>query len=332
VQSDMPEENSAPDDLPESTAPETIRTSLRGFDSKERANDVANAVATAIRRIGRAIDVSDLDGVTIAYDYDTALAELDRGVNAPSTLTRSSNDQILGVAMAPAVLRDDKLKSHLVISGDYASKILSDNPDEFRMALYLIAHECGHVEDRMLFERRFPGVLLRARIPAGLDGFLFPTAESLWSEYAACISSAQFSRRHIELYIDGVLRSAETVRDDVAKMVARYRIHADLNQLLDEAGPRICEPLCLSAYLLGHLDGLDEGWDQAATAKDALERAGYWPIVERTGEDLRSILQAYETWESLTIFDPLKARVLEAFALNGLHLSALPEGFYVDVA
>jgi hypothetical protein len=327
----MTEENNGSNGLPKSTAPKPIRTFLRGFDSNERADAVANAVATAIHEIGRYIDVSDLDGVTIAYDYDAALAELDRGLNTPSTLTRTSNDRILGVAMAPAVLRDDKLKSHLVISGDFASEISSGNPDEALRALYLIAHECGHVEDRMLFDRRFPGVLLRARIPAGLDGFLFPTAESLWSEYAACISSAQFSRRHIELYIDGVVRSAETVRDDVAEMVARYRIHADLHRLLDEAGPRICEPLCLSAYLLGHLDGLDEGWDQAATAKDALERAGYWPIVERTGEDLRSILQAYETWESLTIFDPLKARVLEAFALNGLHLSALPEGFYVDV-
>jgi hypothetical protein len=58
------------------------------------------------------IDLSRLDGVTIAADYGAALSDLDRGYETKGTLTATS-DQATGVAMTPCVIRAGVLKSHI---------------------------------------------------------------------------------------------------------------------------------------------------------------------------------------------------------------------------
>jgi hypothetical protein len=93
-------------DPPPQTAPETIPFSMRGFQDAVHAERFAQLLAILIRGISRYINLERLDGVTVAFDYDEALAELDRGFTPGRPLTRTSDDLILGVAMAPAVLRD----------------------------------------------------------------------------------------------------------------------------------------------------------------------------------------------------------------------------------
>ncbi len=64
----------------------------------------------------RLYPLHDLDGITYARDYANTLATLDRGFETETTLTATSDSVALGVAMAPAVKRDGKLKTHVVIS------------------------------------------------------------------------------------------------------------------------------------------------------------------------------------------------------------------------
>lgn len=70
---------SAPEtEPPPPTAPENISVSLRGFDTEEHARAFGNLVATYVRSLSRFIDLTALDGITIASDYAQALLELDR--------------------------------------------------------------------------------------------------------------------------------------------------------------------------------------------------------------------------------------------------------------
>src|SRR4051812_44268890 len=110
------EDLQAPEDaLPPPTAPEGFPLSLNGgFDSKEQATEFANMVVGAIRVLSSFIDVERLDGVTIADDYDLALRNLDRGFEPGEPLARSNDERIVGVGMAPAVLRNGIVKGHLV--------------------------------------------------------------------------------------------------------------------------------------------------------------------------------------------------------------------------
>ncbi len=83
----MPEAPAATAPERPATAPENISVSLRGFDTEEHARAFGNLVAAYVRAISRYIDLSTLDGITIAGDYAQALLDLDRGYATTHKLT-----------------------------------------------------------------------------------------------------------------------------------------------------------------------------------------------------------------------------------------------------
>lgn len=65
--------------------------------------------------LSAAIDLTTLDGITIAFDYAQALLELDRGYETKHKLT-PSDGIVLGVAMTRAVIGDGMIKSHMLFN------------------------------------------------------------------------------------------------------------------------------------------------------------------------------------------------------------------------
>ena len=151
-------------DRPPPTAPESIQVSLRGFTDAAGAEQFGNTMGVAIREFSRYIDLERLDGITIAYDYEDALAQLDRGYETTRPLTRTADNQLLGVAVAPAVLRDGAVKAHLVFHAPFVLPLEDAQSEHYRQALYLIAHECGHIEDLKHRDECFPGIILQQQI------------------------------------------------------------------------------------------------------------------------------------------------------------------------
>ena len=82
----------------------------------------------------------------------------------------------------------------------------------------------------------------------------------------------------------------------------------------------------MAAYLIGHLDGLDQGSDLAPTARAALSECPYLPLVERLAEALRQLWRDRDEWQSMAVFDPLRDIVHDAYAESGLLLRPLPDG------
>lgn len=103
------------DNLPPTTIPTDLGLTVKGFENEEGARELGHAVLDAIRLFGRFMNLSTLDGVTVAIDYDQALADLDRGLPGLRPLTRSNTAEMQGVAMSPAVMRDGQVKTHLVL-------------------------------------------------------------------------------------------------------------------------------------------------------------------------------------------------------------------------
>lgn len=169
--SELPEDAGS-DGWPEPTMPQDISVSLRGFASEEGARDFGHAVLGAVRTISGLIDLERLDGITISFDYDEALASVDRGKEGLRPLSRSDGE-VIGIAMSPAVLRDGVVKVHLVFSADYIAGILDgEATDAFRFALAVIAHECAHVEVTKQRDLAFPGTVLQAHYD-GYEAELF---------------------------------------------------------------------------------------------------------------------------------------------------------------
>ena len=145
--------------LPPPTAPASIQVSLYGFADKLSAERFGDLIAKMVRYISRHINLERLDGITVAFDYDQALARLDRGYKPAKPLTRTGTEQLVGVAMTPAVLRQGAVKAHMVFHAPFVMHLeeYEDPTPAFRLALYLVAHECGHVEDLKHRDEAFPG-------------------------------------------------------------------------------------------------------------------------------------------------------------------------------
>lgn len=69
------------------TVPTTYPISLRGFDTEEHATQFGHVLGEYVRELSRYIDLGQLDGITVAYDYGQALLDLDRGYETAYRLT-----------------------------------------------------------------------------------------------------------------------------------------------------------------------------------------------------------------------------------------------------
>ncbi len=148
-------EGAAADEIPPPTAPENMPISLRCFDTEEHARAFGDLVAIYVRSLSRYIDLTALDGITIAFDYAQALLDLDRGYDTKHKLTPSEGI-VLGAAMTPAVIREGKIKSHMLFNAGILLPLEDEKSEFYEQALHVLAHECAHVEVTSRFDAAFP--------------------------------------------------------------------------------------------------------------------------------------------------------------------------------
>jgi len=268
------------------TAPVDIGVSLRGFEDRVSAERFGKVIAEVVRSISCYINMERLDGITVAFNYDEALDQLDRGYQASRPLTRTASEQLAGVAMTPAVLRDGAVKSHMVFHAPFVLRLDAET-EGFRHALYLVAHECGHVEDLKYRDEAFPGTILQRPITDAEHAILGQVADAVWEEYAASRTSAVFGKEQTAIYEESFTSVLGVARNRANAAIQSYRLHSDINRVLGEAGNPLCEPLRLAAYLIGHLDGLGSDFSLAPQARDQLVTSPYGSFVERLGKALR---------------------------------------------
>lgn len=320
------------DNLPPPTAPSDILVNVRGFETTEHAEHFANVIFNMMHFLSNFIMLDRLDGITVAFDCNNALAQLDRGYRSEKLLKRTLNDKVAGVAMAPAVLRDGVVKGHLVFYAPAVLPIEKTSRDSFCEALYTIAHECAHIEDLKHRDECIPGTILQKPITDSEEVILGPICEAIWAEYAACRVSAPFGETQAKRYEDGLISALQNARKNSNGAILSFRSHGDLNRVLEEAGYSLCEPLRLIAYLIGHLDGLDMSFDAAPGARDELHISDYNVFTDRLKSILRQLWTNRASWESPAIFDPIKDIVRDVLKSGGLILCRQPDGeLYVDI-
>ena len=318
------------DPLP--TAPNRLPVSVQGFENTDHAKAFASLIAHVVYEISCYIDLDRLDGITVAHDYDKALAHLDRGCPTTRPLTRTSSDQLSGVAMAPPVMRDGVIKGHVVFYAPVVLPIEQEEGNMYRQAIYTIAHECAHVEDLKNRDKCFPGTILRKMTVDVEDATLEQISSALWEEYAACRVSAPFCKEQMQYYEQGFIDVLRKSGDLANEAIRSYRVHGNVKRVLEEAGQPLCEPLRLFAYLSGHLDGLGEDMESAPLARDELLGSGYAAFTGRILKILRSLWSVRGSWASPAAFDPLKAVGKDALGNGGIFLIRQPDGnLYVDI-
>ena len=153
--------------------------------------------------------------------------------------------------MAASIVRDGVVKTHLVFHLGPLVPLFMCPPEseEHRQAVYMLAHECAHIEDLKMKDEAFPGVLLQPREVGWLEQNLGPVGWALWEEYYACRRSAIFDPEQTSTFEDIVLSCMENAQGEVDEAVKRYRWHADLHQVWQETIEPATRVMKAAAYL-----------------------------------------------------------------------------------
>lgn len=327
-----------PQDLPSkkpvnfaSRIPKNFTISARGFSDENSARNLATLVGEVVRELGKKFDLIALDGVTVAVDYGQALLELDRGYETSHKLT-ATNSHVVGVAMTPSVIRQDELKSHIVLNAHHIWPLIEDDPEGRLHAIHILAHECAHVEVTNMFERCFPRVLLREQKGTILENFQWKVIFAVWDEFAVTAISAGIGEDQTDAYeetfINDLLK-AEALSND---LILAYREHRSIDQILGEIYGCWGNVLKFAAYHLGNLAGCGVSWSERERTMEALRDHWFLPYFERLDEACREVLSQYGKWEDKSSFNLISDIVDDLVERAGLIVSDMGNGqLWVDI-
>ena len=287
-----------------STAPAGFNVALRAFAHESDALAMGNAIGDVICEIGRVLDLSALDGVTVAYDYEAALAQLNRGYETTHRLT-PTRGHATGVAMSPAVMRDGLVKTHMVFHAPYVELLLSEDHEQLAGPIHLIAHECAHVEATSKFDRAFPGTLLQRQILDVLTNLRWQVIKATWEEYAVCRSCANYGSDPLDGYEETFLNCCATARDRANDLIRAYRLHGEHSRVMFEVYGLYGDLMKFAAYYLGTLDG--QGIDGSSRKRANELLAGHWfePFYRRLHDACGVVFDQYGRWTDQTSFERL---------------------------
>jgi hypothetical protein len=320
-----------------STLPD-IGIDLRCFATAEAANAVGEAVHAWLHVFGKMLNLKRLCHVIVAFNYNEALAAVDRGVRVSQPLTPTNDEIAVGIAMTPAVLRDGEARSVMVLNAEYMTVFAQEDRPELKPArehmIYTLAHECGHVHDLGVQETSFPGIILRTELPYRA-GVLFGIASGCWEEYIACRLSAPFGNdatlRAMEETFCGAL---ERAKDRADGAIRQYRMHHDVGRVAAEVAGEYRRIMVYASYLLGHVDGMNETIETAARAATAsLAKHEYFrPFFSKLHQYLCAMHASYGDWKGLEVFEPLQQLAYELLKVGGIEIQNRPNGqAYVSV-
>lgn len=298
-------ETEDPSEATPSTFPEATNFSMHGMEEVE-ARKIAYNLAEMFREIGRVIDISNLDGITVAWDYDKALAELDRGYQSTHVLTRTT-DVGTGVAMTPSVLRDGTLKSHILVHGEVANMAQSEDVEDIKFLLHTIAHECAHVEITAAYDKCFPGVMLRATHATLLDAYHEQVFSACWDEYAATRISGTIGYDPMPGYEETFISVLEQIDDKVAELVKGFhgRTPEETDAFVESIFGAYGTLLKFSCYFLGTLASVGRKGDPGENILEAL--AGSWlrPYFFRIEDLCSELFDSFGKWSDKAGFEAI---------------------------
>ncbi|WP_313124854.1 hypothetical protein [Pseudescherichia sp.] len=308
-----------------------IRLNLSGYRDQKTAELVGNNIGAVIRALAEQINLINLDGVTVSYDYEHALASLDRGVETLKKLTPSSGD-VVGVAMTPMVIRDGEIKNHIVINAAFIEGILSNDyaSEEFNSALAIIAHECAHVSNGTALNKSFPGRILQHTYSDIHDYLRGECWLSVMEEYCATRLSSGIGLDNAEMYLNSFCNQAEKLKRLVNTYIVEYRRHGVVDRVLNEVYNEITNTLKLAAYYLGDCAAKGIGYKNESSRVSALEP---WLLtyIEKLNSTCDEIYQRYGEWKSVNEMEPIADILDEVACQLGMIVSKREQGIWVNI-
>ena len=317
--------------LNKSTVKEDLPLSVTGnFASEEDAQKLLYTMLGFARVFGSVFDLTALDGITVADDYVTALAAIDRGYPGMKASTPTRDEFGAGFAMAVPVLRNGEHKSHVVLDSTLARPLVDPANEHYGLAVHTLCHELAHVYDHMLRVKAMPNHYGTSMTDLR-DAVLTQFAMGAWDEYAASRLSAKWGTPDYcsgyEQTLLPMLGSLLT-RSEAAKQA--FTRDRDVDKAMTELRGVFETFFVRASYLIGHIDGLEKSLEEEAPALALALRETTWlnSLWERYGVMLRSMFEKIDSWEGVQEYQPLKELGEELLLRGGMGFVKLPTGGY----
>ncbi|ABE64720.1 hypothetical protein Nham_4057 (plasmid) [Nitrobacter hamburgensis X14] len=313
-----------PADRP-STRPLNVPMSFRGFD-QEAAEETASTLGYMLHEFGKIIDLSALDGMTVAFDYDDALTDLDRGYETVRVLTKTTEFGT-GVAMTPAVLRDGVLKSHIVINAAVALMLKDEDKENANLAIHTIVHECAHVEITAAYEKCFPDELLKKRYGTILDCWRWDVIKACWDEYAACRIASNIGHDPLPSYEETfVLAHSQT--DGKVRELVRGFSGGNADIFVGPVFGAYGNMMKFACYMLGAMSAAEKTVAECGAAQAALKNHWFAPYFERLNESCNNLFENFGRWTDKSGFEAIGDIVEDMIVEQVMNIWRRPDGTY----
>jgi len=296
-----------------------------GFDALcYEDQEVRKAVAAALEQTFYAlamvgIDLRALDGVTLTRDCRASASSLQHIPEGQIPLEMSDRPETMEMARTVAVCREDEWRFHIVVRAGLGLMTLSADKEQRDLAYACLAHEAAHVEHEGHLYRTFPSIYGCPLECGTRSRQTFLKALDVWSEYAACRSSAMFRPAAMEEFEGMFCRSVEDSFCACKERIAAYRSDRKVLQAFADIQQIFGDLFICAGYFLGHLDGLELNLEEHAPRVSALlhQHPAIENIVCRLERVLHELWLNEYGWKSVEVFAPIYDLICEMMALHG---------------
>lgn len=291
-------------------APARYTVSFVDCANQETAERIAAVVSIVFNALAQIVPLNRVESITFAQDYAGALGSINRGFEAKGNLLPTEEDYGIGVAMAPIVLRDGKIRCCIVMRSWLAHSLLQqDDENSLQIGLHMLGSMLARVAFVELMDTALPGILLKP-MQDNWNALLFEHIDGGCSAYFSARITADLFPGAGDAYREVLVAVLERAKVDIPKARLAYRLHGDLDAFLQVATRAIGRVLIHTAALIGHNDGLDlPVLDRDTPVTDALESSGLSLWVDVYQRDLNALFNRRGRWCSVYEFTALSVHM-----------------------
>lgn len=301
--------------------PKQCSVSVACYDSAEVRRAVTLSIEKSLYALALSgMDLRALDGVTIALDVRKSACDLQNLPDGVVPLEMGEQPETTELARTVAVKRGDEFRFHIVMRAGLGLMTLSSRPDEQALVCGCIAHEAAHVEHEGHLYATFPEIYGRTLDCGDRSRYTFIKALDVWSEYAACRSSAQFRPEAIGDFDRAFCLALQESRSASRRWIQNYRNGGNAADTFREIQQAFGDTYICAGYLLGHLHGLEvSGFEEALAARQLLlDDSQLAQLMAKLERVLHELWLTEFAWHSLEVFSPIYDLLCEMMALDGM--------------
>jgi hypothetical protein len=287
--------------------------------------EVQDALAVTIEEIlyvvtFSGIELQALDGVTVTSDCRAAACALQDFPQGQVPLEMNPQPEVMEMARTAAVRREGDLRFHIVLRRGLALSTLSPEPEMQRLALGCIAHEAAHVEHESHLYRMFPDSYGKPLECGNRSRQTYLKAMDVWSEYAACRSSATFRPEAVEEFEGILCRAIEDCSAAAMEQIKAHRKGRGAGDVFREIQQIFGDVFICAGYLLGHVHGVERNLrDRTPRLEETFQKnPPVKDLITRLERILHELWLQEFVWESIEVFAPIYDLICEMMGQCGL--------------